>query len=65
MRPIQIGQRVEIDLIGLQAGTSSAPRAVGTVVALDPGAITVRVDHGRTPGTDVTVSARRVMELGF
>jgi hypothetical protein len=64
MRPIQIGQRVEIDLIGLQAGSSGAPRAVGTVVALEPGAITVRMEGGPTRGNDVTVSARRVMEVG-
>jgi hypothetical protein len=62
MRALRIGQRVELDLFGFEAGGSGALRAVGTIVALEPGAITVRVERGAGP-RDMTVSRRRVTEL--
>jgi hypothetical protein len=63
MRPIHIGQRVEIDLFGLQVGDGGrvGPAGTGTVVALDPGVITVRLEHGLGAPSEVTVSQRRVL----
>jgi hypothetical protein len=62
MNPIYIGQRVEIDMFGMQVGGGAAPRAaVGTVVALDAGVITVRLEHGSWARAEVTVSQRRVV----
>jgi hypothetical protein len=63
MRPIHVGQRVEIDLFGLHVGEGGwmSPAGTGTVVALDPGAITVRLERGGGAPSEVTVSHRRVL----
>jgi hypothetical protein len=61
MRP-KIGQRVEVDLFGLRvsgSGLDGGTVAAGTIVALAPGSITVRLDaHAET---EVTVGPARLM----
>ena len=59
MRPT-IGERVEVDLFGLRT-TSDMPQvgsASGTIVALTPGAITVRLDDRHA---EVTVGPARLL----
>jgi hypothetical protein len=60
LHPIHVGQRVELDLVGLQVMGGGLPHGAGTVVALDPGVITVRLDHARG-ASEVMVSHRRVI----
>jgi hypothetical protein len=59
---LEIGQRIEVDLFGLHTRGLPESGATGTVVALGPGVITIRLD-GDTPGDspEVTVSQRRVL----
>ena len=57
----QIGDRVEVDLFGLRA-TGDFPRdsvAGGTIVAVAPGTITVRLD-GRP--AEITVGPNRLLK---
>ncbi len=61
MRPIDIGQRVEIDLFGLHVGEGGSGAGTGVVVALDAGVITVRLERGPAGPSEVTVSQRRVL----
>jgi hypothetical protein len=58
----EIGQKVEIDVFGLRVpGLGSGyEQATGTVVALGPGIITVRLDVGGSHASEVTVSPGRV-----
>jgi hypothetical protein len=59
---LEVGQRIEIDVFGLQVpGLSSGEaQAVGTVVALGPGIITVQVQVSERQHHEVTVSRGRV-----
>ena len=59
MPRFHIGQQIEVDLFGLPIFDAMASRT-GTVVALDPGAITVRL-HAPAAAAEVTVSERRVL----
>jgi hypothetical protein len=54
-----IGERVKVDLFGLRSlGDGQEPIATGTIVALAPGTITVRLDgHG-----EVTVGPVRLID---
>lgn len=58
----QIGQKIQIDLFGMRlAGLAPGEsRAEGTVVALEPGVITVRLRRQDGVPTDVTVSPGRI-----
>lgn len=58
----EIGQKVEIDLFGLRVPGMDAgeEQAIGTVVALGPGIITVRLETGRSHESEVTISPGRV-----
>jgi hypothetical protein len=67
MRP-RIGERVEVDLFGLRAFQGAGAdidahqsTATGTIVALAPGTITVRLD-GRAG--EVTVGPARLVRRG-
>ena len=62
MTALHIGQLVELDLFGLNlpGARSLANADVGVIVALDAGAITVRLGAGaRAP--EVTVSQHRLV----
>jgi hypothetical protein len=63
MRPTKIGERVEVDLCGLRTPSGSAlwdaVVAPGTVVGVDPGSITIRLDEQF--GSVVTVGPARVV----
>ena len=67
MGSLRIGQRIVIDLFGLlvSGASSRAGQAIGTVVALDPGAITVRLSLLGETAAEVTVSHRRVLSGGL
>jgi hypothetical protein len=58
----EIGQRVEIDVFGLRVPglTASDAQATGTVVALGPGIITVRLETSGSRPSEVTISPGRV-----
>ena len=56
---LQIGQRIHIDLFGLRVAAFDS-RAAGTVVALGPGVITVRLERADGAYADVTVSPGRI-----
>ena len=60
MRPTKIGQKVEVDLFGLRtsSGELATTVASGTVVALAPGTITVRLD---AHDAEVTVGPARLI----
>jgi hypothetical protein len=67
MRP-RIGERVEVDLFGLRAGALKSAgvdphkgTATGTIIALAPGTITIRLD-GRAG--EVTVGPARLVRRG-
>jgi hypothetical protein len=66
MSSFRIGQRIEIDLFGLRVSglTPNGAEASGTVVALYPGAITVRLRRAGGTPAEVTVSRRRVLGMG-
>jgi len=59
---LEIGQRIQLDLFGMRLPglLSRDSRAAGTVVGLGPGVITVLLDAGEEPGSEVTVSLGRV-----
>lgn len=59
MRPTKIGERVEIDVFGLRTtgDLQRAGVASGTIIALAPGTITVRLDGQ----TEITVGPARVL----
>jgi hypothetical protein len=60
---LEVGQRIEIDVFGLQVPGlgSGEEQATGTVVALGPGIITVRLDLlGDRQLPEVTVSRGRL-----
>jgi hypothetical protein len=57
MRPT-IGERVEVDLFGLQTRGDFQQVASGTIVALAPGTITVRLDDHHA---EVTVGPSRLL----
>jgi hypothetical protein len=63
MQSLKVGQVVRVDLSGLRPG--SLPREEepirATIVALDPGVITVRLMFGHEP-SEVTVSPGRVCD---
>jgi len=61
-RALQIGQRIQLDLFGMRLTGPRRPdsRAEGTVVGLGPGVITVLLDAGEGPASEVTVSLGRV-----
>jgi hypothetical protein len=60
MRPNQIGERVEVDLFGLRAtgDWQISSVASGTIVALAPGSITVRLDD---QPHEVTIGPARLL----
>ena len=61
MRPTKIGERVEVDLFGLRAGSEfqfDDGVGRGTIIALAPGTITVRLDLGSAV---VTIGPARVL----
>jgi hypothetical protein len=62
MRPTKIGERVEIDVFGLWTTGELQQKGIasGTIIALAPGTITVRLD-GRT--SEVTVGPSRVLPI--
>ena len=61
---LQMGQRVQIDLFGMRLpGVGPCVRAEGTVVGLDPGVITVRLECECGHLSDVTVSPGRIEAL--
>ena len=60
---LEVGQRIEIDVFGLQVPglRSGEAQATGTVVALGPGIITVRLELlGDRQPPEVTVSRGRL-----
>jgi hypothetical protein len=59
---LEVGQRIEIDVFGLQVPglRSGEDQAMGTVVALGPGVITVRLDLQQVHAPEVTVSRGRL-----
>jgi hypothetical protein len=60
---LEVGQRIEIDVFGLHVPglRPGAAEAIGTVVALGPGIITVRLELlGDRHPPEVTVSRGRV-----
>jgi hypothetical protein len=59
---LEVGQKIEIDVFGLQVpGLSSGEdQAIGTVVALGPGIITVQLELSGRSRPEVTVSRGRV-----
>ena len=63
MSSLHVGQQLEIDLFGLNvSGGAASGAAVGTVVALHPGAITIRLNRrGPVPASEVTVSSSRIL----
>jgi hypothetical protein len=67
MRPTKIGQRVEVDLFGLRppdgATLTAVNVALGTVVGLAPGTITVRLDARPGLDAEVTVGPARLIAL--
>ncbi len=56
-----LGRTITVDLSGLQSLGLPAGEATGTVVALDPGAITIRLERDGEPDTELTVSPGRVL----
>lgn len=58
---LEVGQKIELDVFGLKVAglRSGADRASGTVVAVGPGTITVRLDGG-PEGHELTVSPNRL-----
>jgi hypothetical protein len=60
MRHNEIGERVEVDLFGLRASSTWQISSVasGTIVAVAPGSITVRLDD---QPHEVTVGPARVL----
>ena len=60
---LEVGQKIEVDVFGLQVPglRSGEAEARGTVVALGPGVITVRLELGGRYPTEVTVSRGRVI----
>lgn len=61
-RTLEIGQRIQLDLFGMRLPGRRSPdsRAAGTVVGLGPGVITVLLDAGEGPRSEVTVSLGRI-----
>jgi hypothetical protein len=60
MSQLQVGQRVQVDLLGMRLPHREEGAADCTIVALGPGVITVRLDGaGRAP-SEVTVSPGRI-----
>ena len=60
MRPTKIGERVKVDLFGLRTSGALPPFEVasGTIVAVAPGSITVRLD---AHPAEVTVGPARLL----
>ncbi len=61
--PYEIGQKVEVDLFGLRVRgpEPDSGQAIGTIVAMGPGTITVRIDPGDAESApEVTVSPGRL-----
>jgi hypothetical protein len=59
---LEVGQKIEIDIFGLHLpglGSGEA-QAMGTVVALGPGIITVQLELNERQSQEVTVSRGRV-----
>jgi hypothetical protein len=61
----RIGQTLEIDVSGLRIGSQwlSGSDARGTVVAVDEGVITLRLDLDGRGAREITVSPGRVLRL--
>jgi hypothetical protein len=60
---LEVGQKIEVDVFGLHVPglRSGESQAMGTVVALGPGIITVRLDSfGDRQPREVTVSRGRL-----
>jgi hypothetical protein len=59
---LEVGQRIEVDVFGLHVPglASGEAQATGTVVALGPGVITVRLELGDRHPPEVTVSRGRL-----
>jgi hypothetical protein len=60
MSSLQVGQRVQVDLFGMRLPHREQGAAECTIVALDPGVITVRLDGSGRGTSEVTVSPGRI-----
>jgi hypothetical protein len=58
---LEVGQKIELDVFGLKVAglRPGTDRASGTVVAVGPGTITVRVEGG-PDGNELTISPNRL-----
>jgi hypothetical protein len=60
MSQLQVGQRVQVDLFGMRLPDREEAATECTIVALDPGVITVRLACSGPGPSEVTVSPGRI-----
>jgi hypothetical protein len=60
MSQLRVGQRVQVDLLGMRLPHQEDGAVDCTIVALGPGVVTVRLDGAGRGFSEVTVSPERI-----